>query len=45
MGAFYIQYNEGRVTGLVTPYVGTLFLRTVLKKNRRFGKEEYLSNY
>jgi len=28
----YIQQNEGRITGLVIHFVGTVFYRTVLKQ-------------
>jgi hypothetical protein len=31
-GISYIQYNEGRLTGLVTSFVGTAFCNTSLEE-------------
>jgi hypothetical protein len=36
-GISYIQQTEGRLTGLVTSYVGTAFYNTLLKKRCKKG--------
>jgi hypothetical protein len=42
-GISYVQYKEGRLTGLVTSCVGTAFLNTCLKewyKRRKYEEED-----
>ena len=50
-GISYVQWQEGRFTGLVTSWVGTAFWNMLLKKmqkegeKRREDEEEYVSSY